>query len=121
MISRGCRRCCYMNNSQCPNSNQLETKCNNICPCPSMDYDDNCSCGFDEDMNVFPTDPMLAQSYVPIQYMEDTFLPTVGLKKGTLFPELVSEYRPGDSMKDIEYLRKTNKIGEGCNSCYKKM
>ena len=113
MISNRFRKC-YMNNFQCTNSNQLETKCNNIYP--SIDYTDNCSCGFDEDMDVFPKDPMLSQSYIPFQYMEETFLPEVSLKKGTLFPELVSQYNPGDSMKDIEYLRKTNSIGDGCNT-----
>ena len=71
----------------------------------------------DEEMDVFPSDPKLAQSYVPFQYMEDTFKPCVGLDHGTIFPELVSPYMPGDSMKDIAFIEKTNKIGEGCNSC----
>ena len=66
-------------------------------------------------MDVFPDNPMLAQSYVPIQFMSETFKPCTGLKHGTLFPELVSPYSPGDSMKQISYLEKTNTIGEGCN------
>jgi len=49
--------------------------------------------------------------------MDKTFKPCVGLKMGTIFPELVSPYMPGQSMKEIEYLEETNKIGEGCNSC----
>ena len=116
MINRRFRRCCCMNNnSQCYNSNQLETSCNNVCP--SMDYNDNCECGFEDDeIDVFPSNPMLAQSYVPIQYMYTTFKPCVGLENGTIFPELVSSYMPCDSMRDIEFIRKTNKIGEGCNS-----
>ncbi len=65
--------------------------------------------------NVFPDNPMLAQSYVPWQNMETTFAPSVGLKMGTIFPELVSPYMPGDSLKQIEYLKRRNKIEEGCN------
>ena len=76
---------------------------------------DECECGFNEENNVFPENPMLAQSYVPLQTMDRTFVPSVGLKMGTIFPELVSPYMPGDSMKFIEYIRNSNKIGEGCN------
>ena len=38
--------------------------------------------------------------------MDKTFKPCIGLEQGTIFPELVSPYSPGDSMKEIEYLRK---------------
>ena len=70
-----------------------------------------------EDMNVFPENPMLAQSYVPIQYIDKTFVPCAGLKMGTIFPELVSPYYPGQSMEEIKYLEESNKIGKGCNKC----
>lgn len=80
-----------------------------------QDLNNSCECGFDEENNMFPENPMLAQSYVPWQIMDKTFVPDVGLKMGTIFPELVSPYMPGDSMKQIEYLRKTNTIKEGCN------
>ena len=119
MVNLRYRRCNCMNNNQsCYNPNVIETSCENTCPCKKdCDYDDNnCGCGFDEEQDVFPENPMLAQSYVPIQYMEKTFKPCVGLDKGTIFPELVSPYNPGDSMRDIEYIRNTNKIGEGCNA-----
>jgi hypothetical protein len=102
------------NNSQNMNSNMLETSCNNVQS--TSNFEQNCECGFDEEMEVFPSDPMLAQSYVPWQYMENTFKPCVGLENGTIFPELVSPYMPGDSMRDIEYINSTNSIGEGCNS-----
>ena len=39
-----------------------------------------------------------------------------GLKCGTIFPELVSPYSPGDSMRQNQYLETTNTIGEGCNA-----
>ncbi len=121
MMSRRCRKCFCMNNNSphCVNQNMLEKACKSQnLSCNMINYNENCNCGFDDDeeANVFPKNPMLAQSYVPIQYMDETFKPCIGLNNGTIFPELVSPYCPGDSMKDIEFLRKTNPIGEGCNS-----
>ncbi len=58
---------------------------------------------------------MLAQSYVPIQYMDRTFKPNVGLKMGTIFPELVSPYFPCQSMEEIQFIKQRNTIGKGCN------
>lgn len=83
----------------------------------TMDVQDVCECGFDEEDRLFPENPMLAQSYVPWQTMDKTFTPCVGLKMGTIFPELVSPYMPGQSMEEIEFIRRKNKIGEGCNKC----
>ena len=115
MINRRCRRCCCMNNnSQSYNASLLETSCNNVYT--TNNYENNCECGFDDEIDVFPSKPMLAQSYVPWQYMDETYKPCVGLDNGSIFPELVSPYMPGDSMKDIDYIRNTNTIGEGCNS-----
>lgn len=119
-----CRRFyCMNNNLQNENDNCynnigiMENKCNNVVS-DIQDFNSNCSCGFDEEDNdVFPENPMLGQSYVPIQTMTETFKPCVGLKNGTIFPELVSPYMTGDSMKQIKYLEKTNSIGEGCNKC----
>ena len=120
-----CRRYCCMNNNymnsnmpiDCNKNDVLETMCENVGN--KSDYNKNCSCGFDDDntLNVFPQNPALGQSYVPIQMMGETFKPCVGLKNGTLFPELVSPYSPGDSMKEIKFLEATNNIGEGCNKC----
>ena len=118
------RRC----NRRCKNHQYnpqvIETACSCVgttpeyddCPC-GQDMDDNngCGCGFDEQMNLFPENPMLAQSYVPIQYLDKTFTPRCGLKMGTIFPELVSPYSPGQSMEEIAYLKARNEIGEGCN------
>ena len=118
MFSR--RQCYCMNNNYSKNSCEMqndimETKCNNV-----VSYEDNsnsCDCGFDEEQSIFPENPMLAQSYVPIQYMDRTFKPCVGLKMGTIFPELVSPYSPGQSMEEINYIAMTNTIGKGCNKC----
>lgn len=111
------RKCgCCSNN--CPtmqyNECDIETKCNNTYNNHSMDMN-SCNCGFDEEFNVFPENPMYGQSYVPIQMMGKTFKPAVGLKNGTIFPELVSPYCPNQSIEEIEFIKMTNKIGEGCN------
>ena len=91
----------------------MQEACSNVVNYDTM-YDD-CECGFDEENNMFPENPMYAQSYVPVQTMNQTFIPSVGLKMGTIFPELVSPYMPGQSQREIEYIRNTNKIKEGCN------
>ena len=116
-----CMRCCCMNNNfmnmqnKCNNPNLIENCCSNVGNLVTA-YNDNCGCGFDDNyMDVFPENPMLAQSYVPTQFLGETFKPCVGLKNGTIFPELVSSYEPGDSMRQINYLEMTNSIGEGCN------
>lgn len=114
------KKCYCMNNGYGDNSCEMqreiiEDKCSNVASYES-DYD-SCDCGFDEENNVFPENPMLAQSYVPIQYMDRTFKPAVGLKMGTIFPELVSPYEPGQSMEEIKYIEATNRIGKGCNKC----
>ena len=115
---RNCRRCQCMNNNynnSCDDNNEMmETNCQDVVSYEQ--YEDGCACGFDEEYNVFPENPMLAQSYVPIQYMDKTFKPSIGLKMGTIFPELVSPYVPGQSMEEIEYLKRANNIGEGCNN-----
>ncbi len=113
------RKCHCMNNSydnSCESQNDImETQCNNVVS--YEDYEDGCGCGFDEEYSVFPENPMLAQSYVPYQYMDKTFKPSVGLKMGTIYPELVSPYVPGQSMEEMKYLKETNEIGKGCNKC----
>ena len=117
---RNYRKCYCMNNdyksSDCEMQNDIiENQCSDV-----VSYEDmsnSCDCGFDEEYNVFPENPMLAQSYVPFQYMDKTFKPCVGLKMGTIFPELVSPYAPGQSMEEIAYIARTNKIGKGCNKC----
>ena len=123
---RNYRKCYCMNNNyqnnSCEEQNDImEDKCSNVAnanfSCNQNEYMDCCECGFEEEDNVFPENPMLGQSYVPIQYMDKTFKPCVGLKMGTIFPELVSPYMPGQSMNEIEYLAATNTVKEGCNKC----
>ncbi len=116
MYIRRCRRCCHMNNCNDIEQDMLEDKCYNVtnnCGC----NDNDCNCGYEEEDTGFPTNPMYGQSYVPVQQMEEVFKPGIGLKMGTIFPELVSPYMPGQSMAEIKYIEETNKIGEGCNTC----
>ena len=88
-----CRRFCCMNNNYF--TTNIQNKCNyqelieDTCNNigNNQNYNENCGCG------------------------------CTGLKNGTIFPELVSPYMPGDSMKQIKYLEKTNIIGKGCNQC----
>lgn len=109
-FARSCNNCSNMTFSEC----DMEQNCNNVQNYNNNDMD-NCMCGFDEDFNVFPTNPMYGQSYVPIQVMNQVFKPAVGLKNGSIFPELVSPYCPNQSIEEIEYIHVTNNIGEGCN------
>ena len=114
------RKCYCMNNNYKNNSCELEndileTQCNDVVSYEN--YADSCECGFDEEYSVFPENPMLAQSYVPFQYMDKTFKSCVGLKMGTIFPELVSPYVPCQGMEEINYIRARNEIGKGCNKC----
>ena len=116
MYIRRCRRCCHMNNCNEVSNDMLETKCSNIKQ-NCCNNNNCCECGFDEEDTGFPTNPMYGQSYVPIQQMDEVFTPCVGLKMGTIFPELVSPYTAGQSMEEIEFIERMNQIGEGCNKC----
>ena len=112
-----CRRCrcghCWSLNKEY-NECDIEKSCESVSNFSNYNQNE-CACGFEEEFNVFPENPMYAQSYVPIQVMDKTFIPVVGLRKGTIFPELVSPYSPNQSMEEIAYIESTNKIGEGCN------
>ena len=64
----------YNNDSCNANSDIIEDQCSNVgnnmySTCNQNQYTDCCECGFDEEYNVFPENPMLGQSYVPIQSM----------------------------------------------------
>ena len=105
---------CYWVNKNNDCDENIETICSNV-PTHHDEYANDCMCGFEEEYNPFPANPILAQSYVPWQTMNKTFIPEVGLKMGTIYPELVRPYCPGQSMEEIEYLSQTNSIGKGCN------
>ena len=113
-MNRRYRKCRCMYNMNNYNQDAIEESCSDVYSRKNYTKDE-CECGFEEEYDVFPANPMLAQSYVPIHIMDKTFKPCVGLLHGTIFPELVSPYQPGQSMEEIEFIERTNKIGEGCN------
>ena len=89
-------RCC----NTCRNNNPQVVTINN----QNNNLEDKCSCGFSSP-SAFPENYMYGQSYVPIQYIDTTFKPNVALRMGSLYPELVSPYEPGQGMAEIEFLR----------------
>lgn len=119
MYNRRYRNCCCQKNY---NTQIIETACDECGVTADYHTDNNdsssCDCGFDsQSESVFPQNPVLAQSYVPIQTLDKTFKPCVGLKMGTIFPELVSPYSPCQSIEEIAFIKAMNTVGEGCNKC----
>ena len=108
------RRCMSLNNLCNQEKHEYETLCQNM-PNDTEKFNCHCGCGFDEEDDGFPANPMYAQSYVPVQVMNNTYMPCSGLHKGTIFPELVSEYMPCQSMAEIQYIMDANTIKGGCN------
>lgn len=102
---------CNMNNDNNTNNCNM----NNVNTINLSDFERNCECGFD-DNSPFPDNYMYGQSYVPLQHMTTTFKADVGLRMGTIFPELVSPYSAGQSLEEDNFLRCSNDIKEGCNS-----
>ena len=100
-----------LNNSDIMNTSDF---LNNTMNFESCNKNNSCSCGFDDDSG-FPYNAMYGHCYVPNQKMSQIFTPEQGLRKGTIFPELVSPYSPNQSINVIEYLKSRNEIGEGCN------
>ena len=110
-----CTSCCNNMNNQ-DISDLLEDVCDDVDNMSAFDDDeDSCSCGFSQGLPIFPENPVLGQSYVPYQFMNETFKPCVGLKNGTISPELVSPYVPCQSIEEIEFIKAMNKIGKECN------
>ena len=99
--------------------------CNNekTCNIPNNSTNSNnrdiCECGFQEQGNGLPRYPILAQAYVPIQTMSKTFCPDVGLKMGTIFPELVRPYMPNQGIIENAYIESRNTMNGGCNNAYR--
>ena len=58
--------------------------------------------------SIFPENPVYGQSYVPIQYLNKTYKPDEGLKMGSIFPELVMPYSPGQSMEENAFINYIN-------------
>lgn len=105
--NRRCNKCGYCNHQKtCVMPITCQNSLNNI--------PEKCKCGYDEENNGLPTNPELAQSYVPIQEFNNTFCPDTALKMGTLFPELVRPYQPNQSICEIQKIEALNSKGV-CN------
>jgi len=65
----------------------------------------------ENNQGAFPKNAMFGHAYVMNQVLNKTFSAEEGLKKGTIFPELYSPYSPGDSMREIEFLKNYGKGG----------
>ncbi len=83
----------------------------------SLENENNspCNCGYNSS-NVFSNTLLYASSYVPHQYMNKVYTPETGLKMGTIFPELLSPYCPGQSQEIMNYLKDSRDYEGGCNT-----
>lgn len=98
-----CRRNCNCNSMNngisatniMTSNNGFTTSCNGCNTCNS------CS----ESQSTFPSNYLYGHAYTPVQTLNETFNPQLGLQNGTIFPELVSSYYPGQSMDFINSLR----------------
>lgn len=113
--NNNCRcRNCTANNSDnsCRYRNSNTNNSDNSCSCRNSNTNNSDTCGChmyanrtSQNNNVFPENYLYGYAYTPNQCMNRTFSPEVGLQHGTIFPELVSPYCPGQSIDFIEYLR----------------
>lgn len=101
------RRC----NCRC-NSRYMNYNSNNNCRCRNCNTNNSNNCGCNmyanetsQNNSIFPENYLYGYSYTPNSCMGRTFTPEVGLENGTIFPELVSPYSPGQSIDFIEFLR----------------
>lgn len=108
-----CNMCNNNSNCNCMNHNENHSNCN------CMNHNDNnynCRCANNNEYtnsNPFPCNYLYGHAYTPNQTINELFDPQTGLDNGSMFPELVSPYYPGQSMEFIEYLKTTGRNG-GC-------
>lgn len=76
-----------------------------------------CNCKKCRELPVCPENPVLANSYVPYQYLDEIFEPAEALENGTAFPELVSPYVQNQSQCIIRYLEGTQTCEEEVDEC----
>lgn len=104
-----CNRRCNCNSTQNLNvysnssCNMCSSKCSRKRCCTPRIYDTICSNS--NSTPAFPDNYLYGHAYTPNQRLENVFLPEIGLNNGTIFPELVSPYSPGQSMDFINYLK----------------
>ena len=107
-----CRHCCNCNNWN--NNTCSNYRMNNYNSCKyNTNYSCSCNDNNNNNSNPFPSNYLYGHAYTPNQSLRETFEPQTALENGSLFPELVSPYCPGQSMEFIEYLKTTGRNG-GC-------
>ena len=62
-------------------------------------------------MYSFPSTIRYGSAYVPVQTFRTVYTPANGLANGTMFPELVRQYSPNQSLAEMEYLRNYRESG----------
>lgn len=112
------RQCNMCNNMQDDNDFQCEStmyddSCKSSMQCNDNTNINSCSCGFEKN-NIFPNTLLYASSYVPHQYMNNVYKSNYGLKMGSIFPELVNPYCPGQSQEIFNYLKQSKDFEGGC-------
>lgn len=100
------RSCCRNSDSNC--SNNQNNNCSNMYS--NTCRNNNCSCMYSNicqntNANAFPENYLYGHAYTPVQTLNNTFNPEIGLQNGSIFPELISPYSPGQSIDFIEFLR----------------
>ena len=100
---------CYSRNCRCCNRSRGCNSANSLNTCNCSRQQNTCSsnnCPNNSSRNnTFPENYLYGYAYTPNQCMDKTFCPETGLAHGTIFPELVSPYSPGQSIDFINYLR----------------
>ncbi len=89
-----CKSSCSNNNNSCCNLNNCQSNTGYSNTCNRTVYN----------TNVFET-YSYANAYVPNQVLCTPFSPMQGLQNGTMFPELVRPYSPGQSLEQMNYLK----------------
>src|SRR5574344_652776 len=79
-----------------------------------------CNCRNCRELPECPENPVLANSYVPYQYLDEVFEPEEALANGTAFPELVRPYVQNQSDRKSTRLNSSHQIRSYAVCCLKK-
>ena len=102
--NRRCNCSCTSNQNSNYRVRMNSTRCQNARNCCNSEiYADICN--DNNSVPVFPDNYLYGHAYTPNQIMNNTYTPRIGLQNGSIFPELVMPYSPGQSMDFINFLR----------------
>lgn len=117
---QNCTRSTNSNYNTCINNEYKKTRnCNFQCnstsnyPLQNNCYYNRFNSNFcSKNRSPFPKNYIYGHAYTPNQNFNEIFSAEDGLIHGSLFPELVSPYQPGQSMEFINYLKQTDNEGD---------